>query len=50
MKYLLEYKWGKSEPQMHEVKEIETDDINYTIKQIGRHRPFIEFLKVKQIK
>lgn len=49
MKYLLEYKWGVNEPQVHETKEIETDNINYTLEQIGRHRPHIEFLKVKQI-
>jgi hypothetical protein len=44
-KYLLEYTWGENNP-MHEEIEIETDDINWTMDQISRHRNNIKFTKV----
>ena len=48
-KYLLEYTWGHSN-LMHEEIEIETDDINWTMDQISRHRNNINFVKKKNKK
>jgi|TARA_B100000424_G_scaffold224204_1_gene184000 hypothetical protein len=47
-KYLIEYTWGYTMCQ-HEEQEIETDDIDWTLDQIGRHRGGIQFLKVQKL-
>jgi len=43
--YLLEYTWGENN-LIHEEIEIKTDDINWTMDQISRHRNNIKFTKV----
>ena len=47
-KYLLEYTWGHSD-LVHEEQEVETDDINWTLDQVARHRGNIKFIKVEQL-
>ena len=48
MKYLIEYNWGSSEKQNESVT-IETDNIEYTCEQMGRHRNNIQFTKIQAI-
>ena len=47
-KYIIEYTWGDSNP-IHEEMEVETDDINWTVEQIGRNRQYIKFIKVEKV-
>lgn len=49
MKYLIKYEWGESS-LMQDSIELETDDLIFTLDQLGRHRPNIEFTQIKQIK
>jgi|TARA_R110001592_G_scaffold179661_1_gene421381 hypothetical protein len=46
MKYLIEYNWGTNDKHNESVT-IETDNIEYTCEQMGRHRNNIEFTKIK---
>ena len=46
MKYLIEYNWGTND-KYNESVTIETDNIEYTCEQMGRHRNNIEFTKIK---
>ncbi len=46
-KYIIEFTWGEN--IVHESMEIETDDINWSLDQIGRHRNNIHFTKVERI-
>lgn len=46
-KYIIEFTWG--DKVVHESMEIETDDINWSLDQIGRHRNNITFIKVERI-
>ena len=47
-KYLIEYTWGYTN-LVHEEQEVETDDIDWTLDQIDRHRGGIQFLKVQKL-
>ena len=47
-KYIVEFTWGDNNP-IHEEIELETDDINWSLDQIGRHRNSIKFTKVEKI-
>ena len=47
-KYLIEYTWGYTN-LVHEEQEVEIDDIDWTLDQIGRHRGGIQFLKVQKL-
>ena len=47
-KYLIEYTWGYTN-LVHEEQEVETDDIDWPLDQIGRHRGGIQFLKVQKL-
>ena len=49
MRYLIEYKWGFNEPQVKESQEITTDDLEFTLDQIGRHRGNITFTKIEKL-
>ena len=49
MKYLLEFEWGNEIPVKESI-EIETDDLNWTIEQIQRHRGGFTLTKLKAIK
>lgn len=48
MKYLIEYNWG-TDNKHNESVTIETDNIEYTCEQMGRHRNNIEFTTIKVI-
>ena len=47
-KYIVEFTWGDNNP-IHEEIELKTDDINWSLDQIGRHRNGIKFTKVEKI-
>jgi hypothetical protein len=47
-KYMIEFTWGDNNP-IHEEMEIETDNINWSLDQIGIHRNCIKFTKVEKI-
>lgn len=49
MTYLIEFTWGLDN-SIKEEKQITTDDLDFTLDQLGRHRNNIQFIKIKQVK
>ena len=44
-KYLIEYTWGINNP-IHSEITLETENIDWSLKQFGRHRNNIKYIKV----